>query len=1263
MQLKKSLIALALTSTLAACGSDSSTTTTPDPITVTPPVETVVNGKAIKGVLTNAVVTVYKFVDGAAVALTPEELSDANINTDGEGNYTFTVLDYDGPIKIELSPSTDPANPTTMTCDAPAGCGDTAFGAQIDLTVADPNFKLAAISVVDSDSNGDVKVNVSALTHLAAALIEDDDAGVTADSVTENSAQIASTFGIIGDITQLEPTVTDDAAAVAAEDNDAELRYGLINAGIMAALFSGEAGSTEILSSKLAEVAADLIENDGKFLPSQDDNEDTFELALDDVWNGMAAATSTAAAAIAADNTLTAQVNLAQLETELVNESIFITSNIDTDGFVTIITDVPTEGDAVAKAKKMVEDIRLFSHLFDEETEQGAGIKGQGDEYVALLEAAGVMVETEADSFELLAQLSDTLADLSLAYDEGTLSEAVAAAGVNIATYIEGATGTIIFDETTVTGGILFTVDATSGSEKVQLNVAAEFSEDNKSITLTFDGLLESAGAVFTLNEGSFAKVNLDTAASREAFDDDTYEGEIVSGELELTLSLAQKATDNVPNPITFEGMIKTELLPVKERVLDERWDWDEQNQQDITSYGRPEFETFVLPETLSLSGAFNSLEGDLIEATLTVNVNDLADYQAPDFKYIGKEVEGILNITFTDDAVVWTEADSVNDEEQWTATYSFMLEGDAGNWTGRTFAIPEDPEMHWGGTGYDLKVFSRPFESGLNVPGFIYTKAYVIDYEDEVGYFAKSIRITPVDDNGDDQADGYHFERIDTNDGQNIGLEYNTAAMIDGDGNVNLSALVDADGQILTADGLPQAWTNILNLGTYLTINDFIEARSWDLIGNPTEITSSAEYFANSIGSESQFTVEEIGKATIFFNEEELADIAAGEFTELNPTAYITQALIKDALTVTVSEDANTVTATVEGAFVATKTFSGEAGSDFTYNSEYISTGEDNSATTSIWSAVDSDNGLDVSDVIVSTMVEESWDTFAMQLKFKAVDDQAEGEDGFGIADRINVYFIGGWGNSFNDDGNLIDGDGNVIEFAVESWIITSFDSYDDFDWTTEAWGTEDWGNIGWNPLPFNPLTAANALDIYKAQLLKDPDYRGDHYIEGIGRVEIDLDDDSINAITAGSTTMFDGYNTSADDRTLLENEETFLDVNAALILEAILGDYQVKLQLSGERTALDDGAFDLGMSYRLPGEDEQRSFNVHYNTETEGQLSANNFEGVVLVLEEPEEDVEGTQVIGQILVGPTAIVAATIEDRDGLVVIVYSDETTESL
>lgn len=1120
--------------------------------------------------------------------------------------------------------------------------------------IADTAFKLAAISVVDNDSAGEVKVNVSALIHLAAELIEADEGGVTANTVTEQSTKVASTFGVVGDITQLEATVTTDAEAVAGEDNEAELRLGLINAGIMAAMFSGEADDATVLSTKLTKIAADLIKNNGALLVNQDEATEGFELAVSDVLEGAAAAASTAGDAIADNGTLTSIIDVTQEETNLANEQAYKEANVGEGGLSEVVVDVPTEGDAVAKAKAMVDDVRLFTHLFDETTTEGEGIVGQGDEYVALMDDASSMISAEADSFNLLAQVSEVLAELSMQYDDDTLTPAASAAGVNISTMIEGATGVITFDENTAAGGVLFNINATAGSEVVTLNASAEFIDDGKSIVLNLDGSIESSGAKLILSEGSFAQVNLDSVASRTAFDDDTFEGEIISGELKLDLTLEQKATDAVTDPVTFTGMLHTKLLPVKERALDENFERDYENQRDIANYGRPGIETFVLPEMLSLSGAFSSLGGDEISATLTVNINDLAAHEAPDFKYIGKEVASILNITLADDVIVLTEADSVSDEEQYTVTHNFTAGTQAGEWTASRSAVAKNPDLYWGGKGYEQQHFSTRTNANTLDEVITYTRAHIID-RNENFFSARSIRITPADQNDDGIIDGYHYFPMYAHTG-------NVDAMIDSDGNINLAALVNESGQILTVNG-PQMWDEFQDSTVYSSIEDIIEQDPWLLPFNPLTMDSTSKFFVNSLGETYPLTVDDIGTVTTFFSEDELDTIAVGDFTELNPKAYVTQPTIKDTLSIEVSDDENTVIAIVEGAFSSTQTFSGGNGSNFTYRSEDTESGG-NTSTTSYWSEVSTDNGLDVPEVVVSNHFSNLFgDTYADQLKFVPVDDQVEGEEGFGIADRVDVFYIGGWGNSFNDAGNLVNNEGTLIEFIENSWMITSFQSYGDFDWTTESWGTYDFGRNGWNPLSFNPLTVSSAVDVYGAELLKNPDYRGAVFIDGIGQVEIDLKEDSINALSAGNTTTFDGINIIADSRFSLEDEDNFIDVNAALTLEAMLGEYQVKLQLSGERTALDDGTFALGMSYRLPGTDAQRSFTAHYNTEEEGRLTANNADGVVLVLNEPDEDATGTQVLGQILVGPTAIVAATIEDRDGLIVVVYSDETTESL
>lgn len=1249
MTFNKTLIALALASTLSACGSDSSGSSTTNETGggETAPVEIMVAGQAVKGVLANANVTVYKFdADGEPVALDPEtELKDGEITTDGSGNYSFVVLDYEGPIKVELSPSTDPANPTTMICDAPAGCGDIAFGVPINLTTADPGFKLAAISVLATDSAGEVKMNVSALTHLASELIEADAGGVTADTVSEQSTLIASTFGIEGDITQLAATVTTDAEAVAGEDNNAELRLGMINAGIMAAMFSGETDDEAVLSTKLSKIAADLVNNDGGILVNQDDTEDGFELAISDVLEGAASALSAANDEIDADTTLTSVIDLTKEETSLVNEQAYQEANVGDDGLSQVVVDELTEGDAVTKAKAMVNDVRLFTHLFDDTTTEGAGAKTQGDEYLALMEAASTMVEAEADSLTLLEQVSDVLTDLSMQYDEGTLTPEASAAGININNdLIEGATGDITFDENTSTGGVLFTVSATSGSEVINLNASAEFSEDGKSLMLNIDGSLESADAKFTISEGSMVKVNLDSVASRDAFDNDTFDGEITSGELNLDIKLAQKTSETITNPITFTGMLHAKLKPIDKRVLDESRNWDDNSQQDVFSYGRTGIDTDIAPEMLNLSGEFSSLEEDSIKATLTVNVNNLDNHQTADFKYIGKEVADIVNITFSNDlnTVVVTEADSVSDKQQSTETRIFISGEKVGEWTATSSLVSANPEEHYWGTGIERKIITKRFPSstGTDEEAIRYTRAY-ISGEAEANFGVKSVEITPIDHDENGTTDAYTFSVISS------GFDHETNEF---DG-TSFATLMNEDGEVLINGGSTHPGNTAWDVGEFSSIEAFMKAEAYQLIANPLTVSNGAELLAQTItnwwGNDFIRDVDEIGVVASFFNEEELTAIAAGDFSELNPTAYLTQPLIKDALTIEVSADANTVTSTLgDYSREVTFAFTGEGNSFGNYESLDILTGPNRSEEKKVRSETkDEDNGLDYPTVVLKVSKKDIYhidDQYENAFQFEITPNDID-EDG--ITDHISV--IQANGTRFNDSDVLVDEEGNEAEFFYRGTY--SYDTESEFAHITELFTS-------------NPLTNSNALELAKAGIISEGLTKG-AYADGIGQLEATLSEEDLDTIVAGSTTTFDGINTKADSRTSVEDEDNFLDVNAALTLEAMLGDYQVKVQLSGERTALENGEFDLDMSYRLPGADTQRSFTAHYNTEVEGRLTANNADGAVLVLNEPDEDATGTQVLGQILVGPTAIVAATIEDRDGVIFIVYADTDGDGL
>ena len=1238
MEFNKSIIAIALVSVLSACGGSSnsnnstSATQTPPP----EPIQTVIGGKAIKGTMANAIVTVFKFVDGLPVALTDTELSSDGIVTGADGSYTFTVLDYVGPVKIELSVGAD----TTMICDAPAGCAGVAYGDTIQLIDVDPDLKLSSISTVSADDSGTVSLNVSALTHLAAEMIEAKakESGNTDNSlVDEQSSIIDNAFNIMGSITALEPTTVENAAAIANEDNADELRYGLINAAIMTVLFSGEADAGAILSEKLAQVAADLVENDGALLVNQDANSAGFELSLVEVLDAAGEIASVAAAAIAADPdlasseaALAAIATLEQQETNLENQAQYEEANAGAGGRSNTEVEVPTEGDAVAKAKAMVEDVRLFGHLFELGSDSNDAITTEGDKYIALIDSAGVMVEAEAASFLLLADLTDALSTVGMMYEAGTIEAGTFPIDSYLST--EGAVGTITFDTETANGGILFTINATSGEEKVALNAEVTFAEDGLSITLNIDGSIESAGAMLSLTEGSFAKVNLDSAITRASLEDDSYEGEVTSGELALEVVLEQKASDTVTDPVTFTGAINTKLVPVAVPTIDANGFGDD------VRFNLPEMETAILPEMLTLNGGFSSLEGNLIKATLTVNVHDLESYEAPGFEYIGKKVENLLNITISEDlnTIVLTEADIVADDEQAVTTATFSKTG-AGNWTNAISVVTEDAELHNWGTGYELKHISRPFETDLGT-GFTYTYGYTVAVENF--YYARSVRATPIDDDSNGVADGYHFELIRTNDGQFL---YDTDGMIDDEGNIGFSVFVNDNGEILTADGQPRPWNNIQNLNTYLTIDDFVEENSRYVPVNPFTNANGAEFFSKTRNSFS-FTVDDMGRAELMLSEEQSDSIAAGEVLELNPTAYLMEPLLKDAFTIAVSEDKNTLTLTLEDAFTGTRTFEGDGEGNYTANT--TATHADGSITSDYQTAVATAiEGVDLPKVVVSNAGNWNDHEWANQAQITPVDLDEDG-----IADEF--IFKAEFGKYFNEIGELISWEGNVVDID-ETFIWAKAESYEQLV-ELHTYFVEFF--------PVNPYEASNALDYYKSLVVNRDHSTLGFDVDAIGHVEVNISEEKLATVLANTTTSFDAYVTEPDSTKSLENEDIFLDASTALTVEAILGEYQVKLILSGQRTAFNDGKFDLEMSYKLPDEDNIRKFIAHMKTDEAGTFTVNNSEGVLLIMNELEEGSE-SNVIGAIYVGPTAIKAAEIQDRESGITIVYEDGVMETL
>lgn len=341
----------------------------------------------------------------------------------------------------------------------------------------------------------------------------------------------------------------------------------------------------------------------------------------------------------------------------------------------------------------------------------------------------------------------------------------------------------------------------------------------------------------------------------------------------------------------------------------------------------------------------------------------------------------------------------------------------------------------------------------------------------------------------------------------------------------------------------------------------------------------------------------------------------------------------IEDVFTITVSDDSNTVT-------VKDDTYTRVYGVDYTKTANFTFTRHVTSnmggQVTDIRTFSTNDVDLDVEEVLINRHASFGIDDeFYLLVRITPIDENNDG-----LADYFTQSYT--YSDYMNEEGVLVDEDGIAL-------IENPFYAFDTWESAELHW-----------QIPFNPFSTTNALEAYKQFIVNG---RGSYlttYIDGVGSVEAELSAEDIASIVIGSRT-FSGVNTHPDSDESLENEDVFLDLSAALSLEATLGHYQVNLMLSGQRTAFDDGKFDLEMSYKLPGDQNMRKFVAHMKTDEEGAFSVNNSEGVLLIMNDVEDST--SDVIGSIVVSSSATKIADIEDRDGVIWFIFTDETTETL
>ncbi|PKF59095.1 hypothetical protein CW748_02595 [Alteromonadales bacterium alter-6D02] len=981
MKFRKALVCLAISAALSACGdSDKKDVVTSQPDQGPAPVKTVVTGVAIKGVLSNARVTPYKFVNNEAVMLTEDELEDAEIITDADGNYTVTLLDYDGPLKVVISPITGGTTPTEMLCDVQDGCGEVEFGGKINLSTNDPDFSLSAISHIDKDVVEPVRLNVSAVTHLASSLIESKET-IDASTITTTLSQVGNTLGIIGDINTLAPTNINSTQDIVDEDNENELKYGLINAAIASSLFAGGDGATQ--SQKLAQAAQDLVDNDGEFLVNQDDDDD-FELALSDV---LSLASSLAHYMVANiqkdfDNAETTALieSLSQRATNLTNEAVVKQEQANDDGRITPISDKIIEGGNVDIAAGLIEDIRVFANLFDLNKASGQDVDTKGEAAIKLSEDASLMVDAEVEKFTLVSTLGVAISNIQMAMDAGTATGTV----FQLADWLTGttssATGTVTFDPE----NYQFMVNATEGSEKATLDIVLEQSEDQLSVSLNLSGELESTGAKLTLATGSMLKVSFDEAVTKAQLD----MGEVPmpsAGEVSLEVTLTQLATEIVTNPLSFTGKVSTQVMPVLVPKVVSEWQVGEGESQIIEEYD-------ILPKHISLSGEFSSLAGDRISATLTIDSDNAQGYQAAGLAHYGRKFEQNYQVTVSQDGRSIVE--SLEGGE--TFTYTFTPGANAGHWDEMLTITDENPKARYG-EGFERTLSFRTNSTAL---GDEYIYAYHSSHQNTDYIYSQ--KVSPIDSTDDGVANEYRAYTISRSYDKNSPIT---------DDNKPIPSFTNT-WEFEYPDGEMVSFSEE-DFSTYATANDYFAGNQF-LNGNaPMDVTSSLSMFKDRRTSGRSLYNGDFGILSVN-DYQQLSSLSNGDSLTLN--TYLSEELLADAYQLDVSADANEITLNLEQSLVSSLQLDLVSPANFLLTQRMRNDYNEMLELSTIKSQTD-DIGLKDDRVTV---------TYHMPYFARVVTYTPLSIDADSSADSVEVCDL--WGDDFNADGLLIDYDGDLV-------------------------------------------------------------------------------------------------------------------------------------------------------------------------------------------------------------------------------------------
>jgi hypothetical protein len=626
MTFNKTLIALALASTLSACGSDSST-----PAVELPPasVEKTVNGTASKGLILGGVVTAYLInTDGTK----GDEVGTATTDTT-DGSYELTLgSSYNGEALIIEITATDGSQ---MKCDLSVCLADDDADVAItfgELYTLPTDFELSAVSSgSDSDT---IFINITPLTNIAAALTLDKVAGGAAPAAAAEASnyQIANLLGLDGDVTELPIVDLTDAVAINSATADS-LEANLKSAAVVEAALSDSTEGTS-LEAALKSFVTQYVASNG-IAETEGVNIDTASVSLEEIAAASQVLTSTIVTEL--EDVNAEDDNIAAVETALIAEEAKASSGSTDVTQGEVPDDIGSIGLIAAKA--FVSQVSTFSlatqlddaSAFEKEISLASDLASS--DLDASAEALSLAAAAIADA--LIANNEETITT----YQSGDISVAISVSGDTVTYTVEqtldvendaGVETTTTIDLVAVNAVFSDTIIETESEPKS--NPYTWSAKGEASLDLALSGSVSTAKTSIAINDGSHFIATLTIDEKDESQNTFTQEGnlendsytETASGlikvtgvDVALSVTIAQIVDAEVTDPVSFTGDFK-----VAAELLSLEYDEEEQSNSVKSETGYTYSYTDNETETISIDGFTASLSGMFSDSTNSIEAS-----------------------------------------------------------------------------------------------------------------------------------------------------------------------------------------------------------------------------------------------------------------------------------------------------------------------------------------------------------------------------------------------------------------------------------------------------------------------------------------------------------------------------------------------------------------------------------------------------------------------------------------------------------------